>query len=47
MNRPSNLYGNLIQVHGKGVLILGAPGAGKSRLTLDYLNRGFFLSLMI
>ena len=40
--KTPNLHGNLIQINHKGVLILGAPGIGKSTLTLDLLNRGYF-----
>jgi serine kinase of HPr protein (carbohydrate metabolism regulator) len=42
---PSIIHGNLIQTHRKGILILGKPGIGKSKMTLDFLDRGsFFIS---
>lgn len=34
------LHGTLVQAHGVGVLITGAPGVGKSQLALELVVRG-------
>lgn len=36
----STIHGNLIEVFGVGILILGESGIGKSELTLDLLEKG-------
>jgi serine kinase of HPr protein (carbohydrate metabolism regulator) len=40
--KKPNIHGNLVQINQQGILILGSPGTGKSTLTLDLLNRGYF-----
>ena len=37
---PQCLHGVMLQVHGRGVLIQGTPGIGKSELALALLGRG-------
>ncbi|OED36746.1 hypothetical protein AB834_02565 [PVC group bacterium (ex Bugula neritina AB1)] len=37
------IHGNLLEVHGVGVLILGASGVGKSESSLELLERGHCL----
>jgi HPr kinase/phosphorylase len=39
----TRVHGSCVARDGSGVLILGAPGAGKSDLTLRLLGRGFSL----
>lgn len=41
--RHAVLHGTFLHVHGIGVLIQGAPGAGKSALALDLIARGHAL----
>ena len=41
--RHAVLHGTFLHVHGVGVLIQGAPGAGKSALALDLIARGHAL----
>jgi len=45
MKRIWTNHGNLVQVFGKGILILASPGGGKTNLTLQLLDRGhYFIS---
>jgi HPr kinase/phosphorylase len=45
LNPSKSIHGNLVRVNQKGILILGNPGAGKSKMTLDLIRRGhFFIS---
>ncbi|MDD4642423.1 MAG: HPr(Ser) kinase/phosphatase [Erysipelotrichaceae bacterium] len=39
----SNIHGGLMSIFGKGVLITGESGIGKSELALDLINRGHVL----
>jgi len=39
----TNLYGEMMSIYGKGVMITGKSGIGKSELALDLLNRGHYL----
>ncbi|MPM90650.1 HPr kinase/phosphorylase [bioreactor metagenome] len=39
----SNIHGVLMSIFGKGVLITGESGVGKSELALDLINRGHVL----
>ena len=41
--RHAVLHGSFLHVHGVGVLIQGAPGAGKSAVALDLISRGHAL----
>jgi HPr kinase/phosphorylase len=34
------IHGVFVQIKGKGVLIIGKPGIGKSEIALDLINRG-------
>jgi len=34
------VHGNFLRIHGRGILILGEPGCGKSSLSLQLLQRG-------
>lgn len=38
-----NLYGVMMNIYGKGVMITGKSGIGKSELALDLINRGHML----
>lgn len=38
-----NLYGVMLSIYGKGVMITGQSGIGKSELALDLINRGHML----
>ena len=38
-----NLYGVMMNIYGKGVMITGESGIGKSELALDLINRGHML----
>lgn len=39
----NNLYGVMMNIYGKGVMITGKSGIGKSELALDLINRGHML----
>ena len=44
MLAPSdNLYGVMMNIYGKGIMITGKSGIGKSELALDLINRGHML----
>ncbi len=38
-----NLYGVMMNIYGKGIMITGKSGIGKSELALDLINRGHML----
>lgn len=38
-----NLYGVMMSIYGRGVMIMGKSGIGKSELALDLINRGHML----
>lgn len=38
-----NLYGVMMSIYGKGIMITGKSGIGKSELALDLINRGHML----
>lgn len=38
-----NLYGVMMSIYGRGIMIIGKSGIGKSELALDLLNRGHML----
>ena len=38
-----NLYGVMLNIYGKGIMITGKSGIGKSELALDLINRGHML----
>ena len=35
-----NIHSTCVQINGKGILILGIPGAGKTSLALQLMDRG-------
>lgn len=39
----TNLYGVMLSIYGKGIMITGKSGIGKSELALDLIKRGHFL----
>ena len=39
----TNMYGVMMSIYGKGVMIMGKSGIGKSELALDLINRGHML----
>jgi HPr kinase/phosphorylase len=39
-NELYTYHGNLLVIHSQGILIQGSAGIGKSKLTLDLLDRG-------
>ena len=38
-----NLYGVMMSIYGRGIMIMGRSGIGKSELALDLINRGHML----
>ena len=38
-----NLYGVMMSIYGRGIMIMGKSGIGKSELALDLINRGHML----
>ena len=38
-----NLYGVMLSIYGRGIMIMGNSGIGKSELALDLINRGHML----
>lgn len=43
LGQTDNLYGVMMSIYGKGVMIIGKSGIGKSELALDLINRGHML----
>ncbi len=41
--QETSLHATLVRVHGRGVLIRGKPGSGKSRLALELIHHGHAL----